>query len=223
MSCHANLKITALQVDRFAAFFRANQHTRLEHTPLGYAYGSYLPYSGKRGRSKHSAYHGYDNAWDDDWSLDYTTKTKDGGTREHYKRRGKNKDGSVTVHIPAKKTKYSGEWINGEWRDVESADRNNHDPNSTIEPDALPFADSINEIDPIELDWDYVAPLYESARMRIRELYGIDIDELSWHDYCGILGISPTASHSWSDSDWIVWNVIGGGNSESSLLDDTPW
>ena len=241
-TCHASLKITAQQVDRFAAFFKANEDTKFHHTPLAYTYSQYLPFkkSGKRqwrnysakDYKGHNAYDGSFDTYEEGWHLSYTTKSADGRTIEHYRRRGGGPNNTYSMTRREKDKKQAPYYSGGRYfdengvshivNDYARADRQNHgEPidvhGELINPDELPFCDPPElpfddlpeRAKPIEMDWSEIEPLYESARMGFEEKYQLKTEDLTWEEYCNIMGIDPYRQHSWSDDDYIIWTVLG--------------
>jgi hypothetical protein len=205
LSCHANLRITAQQIDRFAAFFRANQDQKLKHEPLSYAYSEYLPYGTPGGKTRRSGgWYGYDYDYDDNWRDGGLSSTKPNVKvfkphKRSYRnnRRGK---GQKDPKPPKKNTHYSqGWWTDSQGKkhyisDYMKSDYDNHNP--VVEPD--PYDDSIDDLD----------LLYEQARQEFVRNYSIDTEDLTWDEYCNVLGIDPYRMGSWTRADFHIWNRI---------------
>lgn len=203
--CHANLKITAQQIDRFLSFYGEYQDKKMYHEPLAYTYSAYLPVTKKYGKWNNYSYgthysnkrdkrdnygepltYNYGgqwdhNAWDDEhWNDPYHNgwkSAKYNEKRKRYERQTKRFD-----NLYGHSVEYTEFWDRDEQQWIEDA---------TTNPDMA-----------------ILYPKYHDYRQKFLRDYSIDLADLTWEDYCGIVGVDANNINTWSEEDWIIANVL---------------
>jgi len=57
---------------------------------------------------------------------------------------------------------------------------------------------------------DKVWDTYETTRQQMLDVYGAELDDLTWADYCELMGLDPNVPlHAMRDEDWRIWEAMG--------------
>lgn len=209
LSCHANLKITAQQVDRFLSFYWAYYEQKMYHEPLAYVYSSYLPanryyYSGSKKYKK------YSSNWRDDYHQYYGAGKKGKAPTNIH---GKPLTGYDHYDDDSLDKGWEEDWYDKNWkRAVYNQDTERFERPSRQKKDDNNYGHAVEYwdmeaqewIEDRETDWAILYPKFQEASRKFMRDYAIDIEDLSWEDYCGIVGIDPVETNTWTEESWII-------------------